>query len=784
KEFLRPFADILEGYIPVASPSAGMAVEAGGAARNNSRSSRVVAVDPLVKDMVLRCVHQLVQAAAAHIRSGWKAILNVSQIAARDSHDTIAEMGFHIARDCAERHGPQMWTLTTTAMPVSAAATATAADGAKASEQLVDVVSVSGLEYYYELIECLKEFAVGAGARRPKFALGAIDTLYVAAAALGKQVLEHGGFAASSAVPLDAQPLYRVWMPALRALHEIVMHTDDLEVRTRALDKFFRLVMQQGRHFSSGLWASVLRDLVFTMFADLRDPSASKRFATVDDLELWFSTTLIKALRHLVALFTEYYPTHLANTLLADILELLFMCIAQPSEVLGKIGTSCLQDLIRSNFAKWDDDAWSMVCDTFARLFNWSQPRELFSIAGASWESEQKAVGEPATSGANGGISTELPVVAPPPRKTSSGANRSHAATRPSPLRTGGSAESLLSPADTSETPSPLSAAATPSNKHHEFKPAAFAVEVVDGENNKPDYAYITLKCILQLSLIQTIGELFAIDIETGAVSPSMLVSTEDLYRHLPAHHLFILLDCLDQSRVFASRFNINRKVRRRLVEMGVMPSMPSLLKQETGSVLVELHILQRMHSDAMGIEYLRTQGVDEAVAAETVAERETVSDEVDDRLAGLIQTVLTQYCAEPLLASADQEKPNNGQPQAAAAATSAANTPICNIQPADTLDTTPGVAKQCAIVTASWRSSVLLSLRHVMRLARSPADNSKVAGPFRAAVARLYPHLVQMIGFAVRVRDLEVIGAIQRVLATAGTELAITSAQYTICQS
>ncbi|KAJ1905767.1 guanine nucleotide exchange protein for ADP-robosylation factor [Coemansia sp. IMI 209127] len=783
KEFLRPFADILEGYIPISSPSAVMVVEASGAARNNSRSSRVVAVDPLVKDMVLRCVHQLVQAAATHIRSGWKAILNVSQIAARDSHDAIAEMGFHIARDCAERHGPQMWTLTTAAMSVPAAAEAAkSADGAKAGEQLVDIVSVSGLEYYYELIECLKEFAVGAGARRPKFALGAIDTLYVAAAALGKQVLGHGGSAASNAVPLDAQPLYRVWMPALRALHEIVMHTDDLEVRTRALDKFFRLVMQQGRHFSSGLWASVLRDLVFTMFADLRDPSASKRFATVDDLELWFSTTLIKALRHLVALFTEYYPTHLTNTLLADILELLFMCIAQPSEVLGKIGTSCLQDLIRSNFAKWDDDAWSMVCDTFARLFNWSQPRELFSITGASWESEQKAIGEPATSGANSGGSTELPVVALPPlRKTSSSANRSHAATRPSPLRTGGSAESLLSPADANETPSPLSAAAASSNKHHEFKPAAPAV-VVDGESNKPDYAYITLKCILQLSLIQTIGELFAIDIETGTVSPSMLVSSEDLYRHLPAHHLFILLDCLDQSRVFASRFNINRKVRRRLVEMGVMPSMPSLLKQETGSVLVELHILQRMHSDAMGIEYLRTQGVDEAVAAETVAERETVSDEVDDRLAGLIQTVLTQYCTEPLLASADQEKPNNGQTQAAAAAVAlAANAPICNIQPADTLDATPSVAKRCAIVTASWRSSVLLSLRHIMRLARSPADNK--AGPFRAAVARLYPHLVQMIGFAVRVRDLEVIGAIQRVLATAGTELAITTTQYTVEQ-
>ncbi|KAJ2518594.1 guanine nucleotide exchange protein for ADP-robosylation factor [Coemansia sp. RSA 2049] len=802
KEFLRPFADILEGYIPVSSPVAVDGVNGG----TRSAKSRVVAVDPLVKDMVLRCVHQLVQAAAGHIRSGWKAILNVAQIAARDTHDSIAEMGFHIARDCAEHHGPQMWTLATVSMPLTSKN-----EKGQDEERLVDIVSVSGLEYYYELVDCLKEFAVGAGTRRPKFALGAIDTLYVAAVALGKQVLVHPAFAASNSVPLDAQPLYRVWIPSLRALHEIVMHTEDLEVRTRALDKFFRLVIQQGRYFSSGLWASVLRDLVFTMFADLRDPSASKRFATVDDLELWFSTTLIKALRHLVALFTEYYPKHLSNTLLADILELLFLCIAQPSEVLGKIGTSCLQDLVRSNFAKWDHDAWSMVCDAFARLFNWSQPRELFSIAGASWESEQeshlKAAAKPAAKAptdkaeAESNGSVELPVVSPPPRKASTGAHYAHATMRPSPLRTGDSAASLLSSADGNETPSPLSAA-TPTmqpSSSHEFKPAVSKAAAVDGGgggDGKPDYAYITLKCILQLSLIQTIGELFGIDIETGVVSASMLKAKDDVYRHLPAHHLFVLLDCLDQSRVFASRFNMNRKVRRRLVEMGVMPSMPSLLKQETGSVLVELHILQRMHSDATGVEYLKAQGIDDTVAAETAAEREAVADEVDDRLSTLIQNVLAQYCTEPV-SNSEKAGDSNESSAASAAAVDTRNSggqrppasstkqPLAfRITPVDTLDTTTSVAKRCAIVTTSWRPSVLLSLRHIMRLAQSPAASKTSSGksPFGTAIARLYPLLVQMIGFAVRVRDLEVIGAIQRLLALAGTEMAITSSlmQYT----
>ncbi|KAJ2526710.1 hypothetical protein EV175_007621, partial [Coemansia sp. RSA 1933] len=137
----------------------------------------------------------------------------------------------------------------------------------------------------------------------------------------------------------------------------------------------------------------------------------------------------------------------------------------------------------------------------------------------------------------------------------------------------------------------------------------------------------------------------------------------------------------------------MNRKVRRRLVEMGVMPSMPSLLKQETGSVLVELHILQRMHSDAMGIPYtLSTSGVDDdPVSAETVAEREAVSDEVDDRLAALIQTVLAQYCTEPLASDSNGDSTTTINK-------ATANPLFCRIQPADTLDATASMAKRCAI--------------------------------------------------------------------------------------
>ncbi|KAJ1830983.1 guanine nucleotide exchange protein for ADP-robosylation factor [Coemansia sp. RSA 2711] len=654
KEFLRPFADILEG-----------------------------AADLRVKDMALRCVYQLVQAASAHIRSGWRAVLNVAQIAARDTHDQVAEMGFHIARECAQHHGAHMWTL--------ALVQIAGEDGKQAS-----VVAVTGLEYFHELITCLDEFAVGAAAAaRPRLALGAIDTMYRAAVALGAQVIGHAGFDACAAVvALDDQPLYRVWMPVLRALHAAVMHTEDLEVRTRALDAFFRLVMTQGRHFSPGLWAHVLRTLVFPMFADLRDPSVSRRFATVDDLELWFSTTLIKALRHVIAVYSAYYPEQLSNAMMTEVLELLVLCIAQPSEVLGKVGTSCLQDMVRSNYAKWDAEAWTLVCETLARLFNWSQPRELFTVAGAEYEG------------------TPLPVLAP--RVKSSEANASN---RPSPLRTGDSAASLLSSAEATPSPSPMAPEL----------PLSFALPHASGplagSDSKPDYVCITLKCMLQLLLIQTIGELFGVDVETG----SALSSSVDLYAHMSAHHLFILLDCLDQSRTFAYRFNENRKVRKRLVEMGVMPTMPSLLRQETGSVLMELHILQRMHLDALG------------VSGKVVADRETVVEEVDDRLSLLVRSVTTQY-----LGYIEKEKRR-----------------LRAVSKANRLDPLSTEAKKRSVVTAAWRASVVAILEYVLEL--------KAHSVFGVVVSRLWQDMVEIIGVAVDADDRDIVGKVQLILAAAG---------------
>lgn len=49
---------------------------------------------PTIRDMVIRCVAQMVNSQAANIRSGWKNIFSVFHQAASDHDETIVELAF------------------------------------------------------------------------------------------------------------------------------------------------------------------------------------------------------------------------------------------------------------------------------------------------------------------------------------------------------------------------------------------------------------------------------------------------------------------------------------------------------------------------------------------------------------------------------------------------------------------------------------------------------------------------------------------------------------------
>uniref|UniRef100_A0A672PL64 Brefeldin A-inhibited guanine nucleotide-exchange protein 1-like n=1 Tax=Sinocyclocheilus grahami TaxID=75366 RepID=A0A672PL64_SINGR len=81
KDFLRPFEHIMK--------------------KNRS---------PTIRDMVVRCIAQMVNSQAGNIRSGWKNIFSVFHLAASDQDESIVELAFqttgHIVTNVFEKHFP------------------------------------------------------------------------------------------------------------------------------------------------------------------------------------------------------------------------------------------------------------------------------------------------------------------------------------------------------------------------------------------------------------------------------------------------------------------------------------------------------------------------------------------------------------------------------------------------------------------------------------------------------------------------------------------------------
>ncbi|KAJ2791482.1 hypothetical protein GGI18_001099 [Coemansia linderi] len=137
------------------------------------------------------------------------------------------------------------------------------------------------------------------------------------------------------------------------------------------------------------------------------------------------------------------------------------------------------------------------------------------------------------------------------------------------------------------------------------------------------------------------------------------------------------------------------------LVEMGIMLTMPSLLKQETGSMLVKLHILQHMHLDTMGVVYLMKHKQD-CIPVLAVVKCQAVADKVDDHLAVLVCLVFVQYGNSGIAEGKDVA---NHLYKHCVRIVSAQNTP----------DLSSAEGKHSLVVTSSWCTSLAVCQSHIL---------------------------------------------------------------------
>uniref|UniRef100_A0A672J6N1 ADP-ribosylation factor guanine nucleotide-exchange factor 1 (brefeldin A-inhibited) n=1 Tax=Salarias fasciatus TaxID=181472 RepID=A0A672J6N1_SALFA len=315
KDFLRPFEHIMK--------------------KNRS---------PTIRDMVVRCIAQMVNSQAANIRSGWKNIFSVFHLAASDQDESIVELAFQ-----------------TTGHIVSES---------KALAATIDS--------FQDAVKCLSEFACNASSRTTS--MEAIRLIRHCA----KYVSERPqAFKDYTSDDMNVAPEDRVWVrgwfPILFEL-SCIINRCKLDVRTRGLTVMFEVMKTYGHTFEKHWWQDLFRSSSGSS-TNMKLPEQQTEKAE------WMTTTCNHALYAICDVFTQYFES-LNGVLLDDILAQLYWCVQQDNEQLARSGTNCLENVVILNGEKFSPETWDKTCNCMLDIFKTTIPHALLTWRPAGAEGE------------------------------------------------------------------------------------------------------------------------------------------------------------------------------------------------------------------------------------------------------------------------------------------------------------------------------------------------------------------------------------------------------------
>ncbi|XP_066588136.1 brefeldin A-inhibited guanine nucleotide-exchange protein 1 [Prorops nasuta] len=309
KDFLRPFEHIMK--------------------KNRS---------PVIRDMVVRCVAQIVHSQAPNIRSGWKNIFSVFHHAASDRDESVVDLAFSMT-------------------------------GKIINELYAQDFSIM-VDSFQDAVKCLSEFACNASF--PDTSMEAIRLIRSCASYIdaNPHLFAEGMMDDSGMVSEEDRSWVRGWFPLLFELSCVVSRCK-LDVRTRALTVLFDVVKTHGASFKPHWWKDLFQ-VLFRIFDNMKLPEQHTEKAE------WMTTTCNHALYAIVDVFSQFYDI-LGPLLLGQLYSQLLWCVQQDNEQLARSGTNCLENLVISNGIKFDEETWEKTCSCILDIFKSTLPSSLLT---------------------------------------------------------------------------------------------------------------------------------------------------------------------------------------------------------------------------------------------------------------------------------------------------------------------------------------------------------------------------------------------------------------------
>ncbi|UJR27887.1 hypothetical protein I4U23_009152 [Adineta vaga] len=525
KDFLRPFEVIM---------------------KKNSSST--------IRDMVVRCVTHFVHSQGKNIRSGWKNIFSVFQMAAADTDPQIVELAFqtctHIIGTVFDRQFPSI------------------------------------LDSFQDAVKCLSEFACNAAF--PDTSMEAIRLIRQCAKYVAEKpqiFREHAGEDLIN-VPEEDRVWVKGWFPVLFEL-SCIINRCKLDVRTRALTVMFEIMKNYGETFSQNWWRELF-NVVFRIFDNMKLPDTQ-----IEKIE-WMTTTCNHALYAIVDVFTQFY-NEISEARVNDLYCQLKWCVNQDNEILAKSGTNCLENFVITCGQRFSPRVWEQTCSCILEIFRSTLPETLLT-----WRADTESTGMITIN--------ETTLLDRTDSSFDQAAVESASSQHQRMIRAGSVASVNSGTSDQQEL-----------NSSNRQSPA----NSLDRSNYRL-FQIITIKCVVQLELIQTIDNIIfypstskkedsqniaiahaLANASHGQQNLSYFSHSDDLrddhgmYNQMNIDQLLLLVDCLIESHMFARTFNSNHEQRNLLWKAGYRgKAKPNLLTQETHSVACAFRILFRLYTD------------------------------------------------------------------------------------------------------------------------------------------------------------------------------------------
>ncbi|RWS13810.1 brefeldin A-inhibited guanine nucleotide-exchange protein 1-like isoform X6 [Dinothrombium tinctorium] len=298
-----------------------------------------------IRDMVVRCIAQMVNSQANNIKSGWKNIFGVFRLAATDVDPSVVGLSFETTCNIINHHYEKNFHLM--------------------------------IDSFHDAVKCLSEFACNQNF--PDTSMEAIRLIRACAKYVADKpnmfreyALEINQVNSSStnATSEEDRVWLRGWFPILFELSCIVTY-NKLDVRTRALTVMFEIIKSYGNNLKNHWWQDLFK-IIFRIFDNMKLPEQQTEKAE------WMTTTCNHALYSVIDVFIQYFEV-LGSFLLNDVYGQLLWCVQQENEQLARSGTNCLENLVISCGMKFDEKTWADTASCVYEIFRSTLPLDLLS---------------------------------------------------------------------------------------------------------------------------------------------------------------------------------------------------------------------------------------------------------------------------------------------------------------------------------------------------------------------------------------------------------------------